>query len=344
MSRQVLVHRVVSRSAALGIATLLTVATAIGASADEKQSSVAVSPADATAPVTPPTKVAPRWQRPHPSLEFIVNYTTMTGGDSMPSHAPPGNPFVNDVRPSIRFSDEVFKRIVFTYFHNTIAADTTAGRVTDRNNRWVYPSSARDTADDYSFTYFLRSNPELSSTVYGYLKSGYFYRYRVCCPATADPNNLAPAAQRVYYAEAQYRTRKFTPERIQFSYTLRASDAIHKVTPTYLSRLPAGFTDRNRIMPGLTHTLYGEMSPDYAHSMIAFASFTWGAQDFYDNSPFPYYYDTIGYGVQKNVSKYFTIRGEVSQQAQRLQGYPNVMPNAIHRAKLILTGTYRVSP
>ena len=340
MFRQALVHHVLARCAGLGLAALFTAGMLTCAAADEQQSAVAAAPSGAIPPIARPST-----QHPKPVLEFLVNYTTMTGGDEIASKAPPGNPFVNnDLRASVRFSDEFAKRLVFTYFHNTVAADTTLGRVADRTNKWVYPASSRDTADDYSITYFLRSNPQASSSVYGYLKSGYFYRYRVCCPATADPNNLTPAAQRVYYTEAQYRTRKFTPQRFQFSYTVRGSDAVHKTTPTYLSRLPAGYSDRNRMMPGLSETLYGEMSPDYGHSMIAFTSFTWGAQDFYDNTPFPYAYDTFAYGLQKVVSKSFTIRGEVSQQTQRLQGYPFVMPNAIHRAKLVLTGIYRVSP
>lgn len=301
----------------------------------------APSPSPSAAPAPPKLSVAnyKTHKPPMPVLELMPTLSSSIGGDEFSPVEPASNPFVrSDVRLSYRFTYNFLPRLSFSYFHNAAIADNTLGRAVTETGKVVYPQSARDILDDVGFSYALSSGP----VDHGYVRGAYNYEHRVCCGAANDPNNLFPAAWHSYYVEAQYKTTPITPMKWVFSFTERATLALHKTTAAYIAALPPGYTDSNRNEYGYTQTLGAQFNID--PKTVAFGNFMWGATYFFDNAPFPYQSDTFDYGVMRPITRWFSLRAEINQQTQRPQGYPFLFPNTLHRTKLVVTGDFRIAP
>jgi hypothetical protein len=292
-----------------------------------------------TAPSPAPLATLP--PRPHAAaakhgtvIDLIPTLSSSIGGDEFSPVEPASNPFVrSDVRLSYKLTQDIGPHLSFSYFHNAAIADNTLGRVTSRTGAFIFPQSARDTLDDFGFSYGLRR---------GYARLGYAYEHRVCCPGVGDPTNLTPQAWHAVYAEGQIRTAPIGPEQLTFSFTERATRAAHHVTAAFLRALPPGFTDSNRPEYGLTQTLGATMNV-LPHTQ-AFATFTWGATYFFDNAPFPFLADTFDYGLQRPISRDVTLRAEINQQTAREMGFPFAAPNALHRTKFVLSADIKIAP
>jgi hypothetical protein len=269
-----------------------------------------------------------------PVIDLIPSAVWSSGGDEFSPIEPAGDPFVRgDVRLSYRVAENLTRRVSFVYFHNATIADNTLGRVVSRTGAFIYPQSARDILDDFAFMYALE---------HGYVRAGYDYEHRVCCPGASDPTNLTPAAWHAVYVEGQVHTPPIGPAHLVLSFTERASRVPHHVTSAYLAALPPGFTDSNRTEYGLTQTVGA--TADVAPKLQAFGTLMWGATYFFDNAPFPYQMDTFDYGLQRPINRFTTLRAEVNQQTQREQGYPFPAPNALHRARFMLSADFRLVP
>jgi opacity protein-like surface antigen len=268
--------------------------------------------------------------------DIIGSYNTMAGTDS--GVGSPADPRTNELRLSAKITQLVGSRLQLYYFDNNGAYNSTLGRVTNAAGQFIYPKPSTQSSIEIGAHYVTGSHT--------YLQAAYFYRWQVCCPATAAANNLAPTnTERLYYLEAGYHTSPLWHTGIVASYAVHGVlDPQHLVTPAYLATLPHGVTDSQRSITGL-YQILGLTTPlDRDARVNAFANFMYGAIDYFNNSYAPYYYDAFVYGLYYHVTQRFTLTSEINQFTQRqLDGFPFVYPNAIHRSILIMNGDYALS-
>jgi len=266
-------------------------------------------------------------------VDIIGSYNTMAGTDS--GVGSPADPRTNDLRLSGKITQLIGSRLQLYYFDNNGAYNSTLGRVTNASGEFIYPKPSTQSSIEIGAHYVTSSHT--------YLQAAYFYRWQVCCPATAAASNLAPTnTERLYYLEAGYHTSPLWHTGIVASYALHGVlDPQHLVTPAYLDSLPRGVSDSQRSITGLYQILGLSASLDRGTRVNAFGNFLYGAIDYFNNSYAPYYYDAFVYGLYYRVTKRFTLTSEINQFTQRhLDGFPFVYPNAIHRSILIVDGDY----
>jgi hypothetical protein len=283
---------------------------------------------------------APAQQAPAPGdrtiIDIIGAYNTMAGTDS--DGGSPADPRTNDLRLSGKITQLVGSRLQLYYFDNNDAANTTLGRVTNAMGQYIDPNPSRQSSVEIGVRYVTSSHT--------YLQAAYFYRWQVCCPATAAASNLAPTnTERLYYLEAGYHTSPLWHTRVVASYALHGVlDPNHLVTPAYLASLPRGVSDSARSITGF-YQIIGLSTPlDRDAKINAFGNFMNGAIDYFNNSYAPYYYDAFVYGLNYRVTTRFTLTSEINIFTQQhLDGLPFVYPNAIHRSVLIVSGDYALA-
>jgi hypothetical protein len=266
-------------------------------------------------------------------VDVIGSYNTMAGTDS--GVGSPADPRTNALRLSAKITQLVGSRLQLYYFDNNGANNSTLGRVTNAAGEYLYPKPSTQSAIEIGAHYVTSSHT--------YLQTAYFYRWQVCCPATAAASNLAPTnTERLYYLEAGYRTSPLWHTRIVASYALHGVwDPHHLVTPAYLASLPPGISDHERSITGF-YQIFGLSTPiDRDAKVNAFGTFINGAVDYFNNSYAPYYYDFFIYGLNYRATERFTLTAEINMLTQQnLSGLPFVYPNTIHRSILIVNGDY----
>ncbi len=267
-------------------------------------------------------------------LDIIGTYNTMAGTDSY-GGTPQGDPKTNDLRLSGRMTQLVGSRLQLYFFDNNDAANTTLGRVTNDAGAFINPNPSRQDSIELGAHYVTSSHT--------YVQTAYFYRWQVCCPATASAANLAPTnTERLYYLEAGYHTSPLWHTGIVAGYAVHGVlNPEHLVTQDYLDSLPHGVTDRQRSITGLYQILSLTAPLDRDQTINAFGNYMFGAIDYFDNSQAPYYYNAFLYGANYRATKRFTLTAEINIFTQNhLIGFPFVYPNAIHRSVLIVTGDW----
>jgi hypothetical protein len=297
----------------------------------------------ATTPVPQQTSLpqqtpAPQQQtvhHPRTIIDLVGTYNTMASSDSFGGSA--ADPPMHDFRLSGRLTQLVGSRLQLYYFDNNDAANATLGRVTNAQGAYTYPQPSRQDSFEIGGHYV--------TSTHTYVQAAYFYRWQVCCPATAGPTNLAPTnTERLYYLEAGYYTSPIWHTGIVASYAVHGVlDPHHLVTPAYLASLPPGESDHVRSITGL-YQQFGLSAPiDRAGKVKAFGIFINGAVDYFDNSLAPYYYDFFIYGLAYHPTKRFTLTANINILTQQnLSGYPFVYSNAIHRSIFIMTGDFTI--
>jgi hypothetical protein len=266
-------------------------------------------------------------------LDIIGTWNTMAGSDSLGGSS--ADPKTNDLRLSGRITQLVGSRLQLYVFDNNDAANTTAGRVTNASGEYIDPNPSRQDSLEIGARYVTSNNT--------YLQAAYSYRWQVCCPATAAPDNLAPTnTERLYYLEAGYHTDPLWHTGIIAGYALHGVwNPDHLVTAGYLNSLPRDVTDRSRSITGLYQIVSLVTPLDHDQKIDAFGNYMFGAMDYFDNSQAPYYYNAFIYGLNDRVTKRFTLTAEINILTQNhLNGFPFVYPNAIHRSVLILNADY----
>jgi hypothetical protein len=252
-------------------------------------------------PLTPPTI----------DLQFIVTYPA--GGDET---APPGNARIDgNVRAQGSVTEAIGKQLSVSYDHlDGGFLETTMGRDIARNGSTIVNGSIHDVINQVRVDGSLHQfNAEL----------GYFYRERTCCPGTTDPANLAPADWHETYLTLGYTAVPIGAlQGTTFSYAITGHHAPHHVTQAYLASLPSGFSDANRTETGLTQALGLTTPLDTPHTLTIGGSYSWGAMDYFDNAPLPFYYSDVIVTGRKSVNKVLSITALLNNLTQRNQGYP----------------------
>ncbi len=270
------------------------------------------------------------------TLNVTPILTSSVGGDEQTTAGNP-DPFVfADGRLNYRFTQQFPEHLAFTYYHNATLTDNTSGRYTNSQNRYVYPISVRDIQDEF-FVYYTRSRVDI--------RVGYYYHERYCCPGSGDPHTALPQEWHARVAEVEFRQPVLPMAGILFTYTIRATFVPHHASRLENSAVNAylkHIEDQNREENGIFQRVGVQTLVDVRRRITAFGTFQWGAQEFYDNAPFPYYYDLFDYGLRLKASDAVTYAAEINQRTQRLQGYPFIYPNANHRAKFILSANFKV--
>jgi hypothetical protein len=268
-------------------------------------------------------------------VDVIGTYNTMAGTDVYGGS--PANPRTNDLRLSAKITQLVGSRLQLYYFDNNDAANTTLGRVTNAAGEYIYPNPSLQDSIEIGAHYVTSSHT--------YLQAAYFYRWQVCCPATAATENLAPPnTERLYYLEAGYHTSPLWRNGLVAGCAVHGVwDPHHLVTQAYLDSLPPGFTDRERSITGMYQIFSLSMPIDRAAKVNAFGNYMDGAVDYFNNSYAPYFYNFFIYGLNYHATRRFTLSAEINMLTQNhLVGLPFVYPNAIHRSVLIVSGDWQL--
>jgi len=240
------------------------------------------------------------------------------------------------------------KGLNFQYEHDRAAGiDTTIGRVTSAPNPLtgqqtvIYPGTSNDIADTYRLNY---------SGIKGVgVTLATFYRFRHDNPATNDvaSNGGAPADW-----HQQTLTVGYTAPAIAAlnGLTIGVSGTLvhnkHHASANYLANLAATnatlladgnpfhqtlFTDSDgKTRTGVNYGVNANLPIN--HSFALFGSASYGAFDYFDNAPVPFFYDIIDVGISKQFNKVLSLTADLNNLTQiHLEGSPFYAPNTIHR-------------
>lgn len=258
-----------------------------------------------------------------PVIDLLPQSTFASGGDALrgSNSLPPVN---GDVRVPFSVSDQLSGRTSFVWSHGNI--DQTIGRVTDITGAYAYPGTIHDTTDDFSLGY--QFGAPLS------LHAGYYERHN----PGGDENAYAA------YLEADTSFGPSLNGGKLLTYSLRGSQTLaHRTDAGELAALPASGTARDggNLLTYST-TLGAHYKVDrsrYGLTVFADASIL---NDYFDDTPFAWYYTATDYGFNKRFTRDVAYEVDVCNLTQYKQGYPFVFPNALHRAKIILSADIRV--
>ncbi len=227
----------------------------------------------------------------------------------------------------------------FQYEHDRAAGiDTTIGRVTDAAHKYIYPASNNDIVDAFRVNYSGIKGVGVTLATQ--------YRFRHDNPATNDvaSNGGAPA--------------DWHQQTLTLSYTAPAIAALngltvgvsgtgvhnkHHASANYLAglaancALPAGpptgtcFTDSDgKTRTGVNYGVNANLPIN--HGFAVFGSASYGAFDWFDNAPEPFYYDIIDVGIFKKLNQVLSLTADLNNLTQQhLEGTPFIAPNTIHR-------------
>jgi hypothetical protein len=244
------------------------------------------------------------------------------------------------------------KNLAFQYEHDRAAGiDTTIGRVTNAGpgapSHYIYPASSNDIADTFRLSYTGIKGVGITAAT--------FYRFRHDNPATNDvaSNGGSPA--------------DWHQQTLTLSYTAPAIAALngltvgvsatgvhnkHHASANFLAGLAATcaagtgtcFTDsdgktRNNVNYGVNANL------PINHGFALFGSASYGAFDYFDNAPVPFYYDIIDVGIFKKFNQVLSLTADLNNLTQiHLEGSPFVPPNTIHRIYFAIALDIHIAP
>jgi hypothetical protein len=235
--------------------------------------------------------------------------------------------------------------------------DTTIGRVTGSvttgvvlpngsvvgggrlpTNQYIYPASNNDIKDTFQLNY---------SGIKGIgVSVGTFYRFRHDNPATADAatNGGTPADWHEQFVSLSYTSPAFAAlngATVGISGTYNYNK--HHVSAIGLQEEEqAGFSDSDgKIRTGVNYGVNANLP--FNHGFNLFGSASYGAFDFFDNSPVPFYYDIIDVGINKRFNQVFSLTADLNNLTQQnLGGWPFISPNTIHRIYFAITGDVHI--
>jgi hypothetical protein len=257
-----------------------------------------------------------------PSIDISIQSTFATGRDESGTA---GNPLVNgDTRFPVRLNVPIAKRFLFQYTHGYI--DETLGSVTNAAGTQYYPGSVRDITDTFAMSYAAAPNVSI--------QAGYFDRFRVCCPIHGvSVHNVFVGANGTFGPS-------FRGEQVlTFSGTI-AKAVAHQADAAYLASLPPGIHDQGNLVT-YSGSLGVQAPLDSRHTINGYANIGI-ANDYFDNTYAPFYYWVSDMGLSKRFNDTFSLTGDLLNLTEHNEGYPFVFPNAIHRTKIVLTGTFHL--
>jgi hypothetical protein len=241
----------------------------------------------------------------------------------------------------------------FQYEHDRAAGiDTTIGRVTNAAHQYIYPASNNDIADTFRLNYSGIKGVGVSVAT--------FYRFRHDNPATNDvaSNGGAPS--------------DWHQQTLTLSYTAPAIAALngltvgisgtgvhnkHHASANYLANLAAAnataiatssgatlFTDSDgKTRTGVNYGVNANLPIN--HGFALFGSASYGAFDYFDNAPEPFYYDIIDVGIFKKLNQVLSLTADLNNLTQQhLEGTPFTPPNTIHRIYFAIALDIHLAP
>jgi hypothetical protein len=259
-----------------------------------------------------------------PTLDITVQSTFSTGSDE--SGAPGGEPLTNGAtRFPFTLTVPIAKKVSFVFAHTNI--DETLGRVTGATGSYIFPGAYDGDANDASLNYSTR----------GVIFSvGYLQRHRACCPYDEIEEHLA-------YAGFQDAFGPIMAKESLFVFDLQGLRTVnHKESATFLAANAPGYTLGNYRGNLAIYRTSIETRPPIGNTGFRGLMQAGIDSDYFDYQPIPLYYSYINLGVEKAFSPNVTYTMFVENLTQRQQGYPFVTPNAIHRAKLVLSADFKI--
>jgi hypothetical protein len=192
-------------------------------------------------------------------------------------------------------------------------------------NQYIYPASNNDIVDTFRVNY---------SGIKGVgVTLGTFYRFRHDNEATNDPLNLAPSDWHEQFVTLSYTA---PPIAALNGFTLGVSGTgeynHHHVSAAGLAaEEAAGFSDYDgKPRFGINYGVNGNLPIN--HGFAIFGSSSYGAFDFFDNSPVPFYYVIDDVGIVKKFNQTLSLSGDLNNLTQQNRGgWPFIYPNTIHR-------------
>ncbi|GAC1613435.1 MAG: hypothetical protein NVS4B5_00460 [Vulcanimicrobiaceae bacterium] len=176
---------------------------------------------------------------------------------------------------------------------------------------------------------------------------GSAYRHRVCCPADSDPGNPSPNFYHDNYLGFTYATPPFAAlHGTQLIYNITGHSSPHNsdTAAAVAAAAAAGYADPKRTEFGITQAATLAVPIDARHGFSAAGTFTWGAFNYFSNTPIPIYYDITILSVNKSVNKYLSLTASVDNFVQRPQGYPFERTSGLNGSSLNLSANVHLGP
>lgn len=290
----------------------------------------------------------------YPTVNFATGndeYGSPGGPDPLNNYGPPfGNiasPSAGNAAGGVRTgvvdlnlvaTVPLFHGLNFQYEHDRAAGiDTTIGRVTQgfRNgNQYIYPASSNDIVDAFRINY--SGIKGVGVTV----QTQYRFRHNNAATNDVASNGGQPA--------------DWHQQSLTLSYTLPPITALngltvgitgtgvynkHHASAQYLAALAADcasgtfgcYTDSDgKTRTGINYGVNASLPINHGFAVSASASY--GAFDYFDNAPLPFYYDIIDVGLSKTLNKTLALTADLNNLSQQNNGsWPFTAPNGIHR-------------
>lgn len=232
------------------------------------------------------------------------------------------------------------KKLTFSYDHITNGIFYgSIGRVAIANKFVASPLDFRDYLDTFRLDGAIARgvNAELGST----------YRHRVCCPADSDPANPTPFFYHDNYLSLSYSTPAIAAlhnASITYSVTGHASPHNSDTAASVAAAKALGYADEKRTEYGISQAATLAVPIDAAHGFVASGTYTWGAFNYFSNTPIPIYYGIYIISVTKIVNKYLSFTASSDNFVQRPQGYPFDSGSGLNGASLNLSANIHVAP
>jgi hypothetical protein len=276
-----------------------------------------------------------------PTIDIYPQATFVTGEDAF--GAPGGKPFVNgDIQFNGVFSEPLLKHLAFQYEHDRGSGiNNTIGNIGQqlsptlitpglpaKNNNQIIGGSSNDIINEFRVAY---SQPEIG------IVAGYYYRYRFCCPNTADPTNLEPADWHATYLQLGLTTPAIKAlNGTTLGVTGRGTYNLHHTSVPFQEFEAAnGLLDKNG-KPQFGVNYGANINVPINSGLSLFGSWSFGAFDFFDNAAHIFYYDISDFGLNKKINKYLSFSADVNNLVQQHleNDVPFTYPNTIHRIYL----------
>jgi hypothetical protein len=275
-----------------------------------------------------------------PTIDIYPMATFVTGEDAF--GAPGGKPFVNgDIQFNGVFSEPLLKHLAAQYeYDRGSGIDNTIGNIgtnpTGPTNLGLPGQYANATIGGSSNDIINEVRVAYSQPQIGVIL-GHYYRYRFCCPNTADATNLSPSDWHATYLQIGLTSPPITSlNGATIGVTSRGTYNLHHTSVPFQEFEAAnGLQDKNGLPQfGINYGV--NVNLPINSGLTLFGSFSSGAFDFFDNSAHPFYYDITDFGLNKHINKYLSFNADINNLVQQhLENLvPFTFPNTIHRIYL----------
>ena len=215
-----------------------------------------------------------------------------------------------------------FDRIVGGLFNSTFAGVTIPG-VGE-----IQPGFYRDLVYQYRLDYV--ANKSLT------VETGLINRHRICCPGSSDNASPASTESHVGYLGLTYTAPALKKiNYLTFIANVTGRTANHNPSPNALAGIPPGLDVGHKRLYGATYSLTGVLPLSRKGDLLATATAATGLFDYFENFPFPFYYNLQAYTIVKQINPYVGVQVGEQNLWQTKQGspFPNPGPGVIHVAE-----------